>query len=199
MRAIDKGLILCHTCGLLQKAIKSSEKRCGRCHSKIYFRKKESLLRSWIYLGLAIIFYIPANVLPILITEIPGQSSADTIMSGVAYFVSNGDWPLALIIFVASVLVPLLKIFSLIYLFTTVQLNHKKKKQKRTRLYRITEVVGRWSMVDVFVVALLVALVQLGAVATIRPGAGAAAFTLVVIFTLLAASSFDPRLIWDKK
>ena len=145
----------------------------------------------------AAIMYLPANLLPVMKTTTFGSTQADTIMSGVVYFLKHGDWPLALIIFVASVLVPLRKMIALVYLLLTVQRKSPLRKNQRTRLYRITELVGRWSMVDVFVVALLAALVQVGELATIEPAAGAVAFASVVILTMLAAMAFDPRLIWD--
>lgn len=198
-RAVDHGLMLCHACGILVKKVKAPLQHCPRCNSQVHLRKKDSLLRTWIYLFMSMLLYIPANLLPIMQTEYIGRINNDTIMSGVLYFLRHGDWPLALIIFVASVLVPLLKIFALLYLLITVQLGHVKKRQQRTYLFRVTELVGRWSMVDVFVIALLAALVHLGTLATITPGIGAAAFSLVVIFTLLAANSFDPRLIWDNE
>jgi paraquat-inducible protein A len=128
-----------------------------------------------------------------------GHGQSDTILSGVIYLLLNGDWPLALIVFVASVLVPLLKIVVLIYLLLSVQRKSRLRTAQRTRLYRLVELVGRWSMVDIFVVALLAALVQAGALATIEPGIGALAFTAVVILSMFAAMSFDPRLIWDNE
>jgi paraquat-inducible protein A len=126
-----------------------------------------------------------------------GQEQSDTIISGVVYFVRTGSWHLALIIFIASVLVPVLKLTILSSLLLSVRRRSKRRPVTRTRLYRITEFIGRWSMVDIFVVTLMVAMVELGNVATIEPGPGAFAFALVVITTMLAAHSFDPRLIWD--
>jgi paraquat-inducible protein A len=126
-----------------------------------------------------------------------GKSQSDTILSGVSYLLFHGDWPLALIVFVASVMVPLLKILALIYLLLSVQRRSPLRKVQRTRMYRLVELVGRWSMVDIFVVSLLAALVQVGALVTIEPGVGAIAFCAVVILTMLAALNFDPRLIWD--
>jgi paraquat-inducible protein A len=143
--------------------------------------------------------YIPANTEPVMSTLYLGSEKADTILSGVIYFLHHGDWPLALVIFVASVLVPILKMGSLAYLLITVQRRSVIQKQERTRLYRITELVGRWSMVDVFVVAMLAALVQLDALATIIPGNGAVCFAAVVVLTMLAAMAFDPKSIWDRQ
>jgi paraquat-inducible protein A len=145
----------------------------------------------------ATVFYIPANLLPVMTTSYFGNISTDTIMSGVVYFLLNGDWPLALVIFVASVVIPLLKISALGYLLVSVHRCSTIRPRERTRLYRITEFVGRWSMVDVFVVAILTALVHMGTLISVQPGWGATAFAGVVILTMIAARTFDPRLIWD--
>ena len=196
-RAIDSGLTGCHTCGLLQKVPASGHAHCPRCHSPVHMRTPNSISMTWALLISAMAMYLPANIFPVMAVTSLGNTQADTIMSGVIYFLSHGDWPLALIIFIASVLVPLLKMLVLIYLLSSVQRRSPLRKQQRTRLYRLTELVGRWSMVDVFVVALLVALVQVGNLAAIEPGIGAIAFASVVILTMLAAMSFDPRLIWD--
>jgi paraquat-inducible protein A len=159
-------------------------------------RKVNSVSNTWALLIAAIIMYLPANLLPVMKTTWLGNTQADTIMSGVIYLLHH-DWPLAVIVFVASVMVPLLKILALLYLLISVQRKSHLRNEQRTRLYRVTELVGRWSMVDVFVVALMAALVQVGALATIEPGGGALAFAAVVILTMFAAMSFDPRLIWD--
>jgi paraquat-inducible protein A len=126
-----------------------------------------------------------------------GKAQSDTIMSGVIYFIETGSWYLALLIFFASVVVPVLKIIVLSCLLISVQRHSHWRPEERTRLYRITEAVGRWSMVDVYVVTLMVALVELGALATIEAGPGAVFFAAVVVITMFAAMSFDPRLIWD--
>lgn len=197
MRARDLGLATCHTCGLLQKLPASGHGHCSRCGSSVHLRTPNSIQVTWALLVTAIIAYLPANLYPVMTVVSLGQSQSDTIISGVVYLALHGDWPLALIVFVASVLVPLVKILVLLYLLLSVQRRSPLRKPQRTRLYRLIELVGRWSMVDIFVVALLAALVQVGALATIRPGIGAIAFTSVVILTMLAALSFDPRLIWD--
>lgn len=199
MRAKDLGLTSCHTCGLLQKVPASGHGHCPRCHSPVHVRIVNSITITWALLITAIIAYLPANLYPVMTVTSLGASQSDTIMSGVIYLLLHGDWPLALIVFVASVLVPLLKIIALIYLLTSVQRHSAMRKAQRTRLYRVVELVGRWSMVDIFVVALLAALVQVGNLATIEPGVGAIAFTSVVILTMFAAMHFDPRLIWDKE
>ena len=197
MRAIDRSLASCHTCGLLLQLTPGKHASCPRCGDAVHLRKTNSIRNTWALLLAAIAMYLPANVLPIMTVVSLGNTQSDTIMSGVIYFLKHGDWPLALVIFTASVLVPLLKMIALIYLLLSVQRKSPLRKNQRTRLYRITELVGRWSMVDVFVVALMAALVQVGELATIQPAMGAVAFASVVILTMLAAMAFDPRLIWD--
>jgi paraquat-inducible protein A len=195
-RAIDLGLTACHACGLVLRS-RPGAMRCPRCDCALHTRKPDSIARTWALLITAVILYIPANLLPVMRTAYLGNEKADTIMSGVVYFLLHGDWPLALVIFVASVLVPLLKVMALVYLLIGVQRRSRIRHRERTLLYRVTELVGRWSMVDVFVVAVLAALVQMGNLASIQPGLGASAFAGVVVLTMLAAQSFDPRLIWD--
>ena len=197
MRAIDRSLASCHTCGLLLQLPPGRHGRCPRCGDAVHLRKSNSIRNTWALLLAAIAMYLPANVLPIMTVTSLGNTQSDTIMSGVIYFLKHGDWPLALIIFTASVMVPLLKMIALVYLLLSVQRRSPLRKNQRTRLYRVTELVGRWSMVDVFVVALMAALVQVGELATIEPAAGAVAFASVVILTMLAAMAFDPLLIWD--
>jgi paraquat-inducible protein A len=171
---------------------------CRRCGAALHARRPDSLNRTWALLVAAIIFYIPANLLPITLTTALGSTQGDTIMSGVIYFLLHGDFPVALVIFVASIMVPTLKIGAMIYLLTSVQRHSDKRALDRAKIYRMVEFVGRWSMIDVFVVTIMVALVQLSAVATIQAGDGAIYFCAVVIITMLAAESFDPRLIWDE-
>jgi len=170
---------------------------CPRCGTRLHRRKPNSIKRTWALVVAAFIFYIPANVLPITIVVSLGQAQSDTIMSGVIYFIHSGMWPIALVIFVASIFVPVLKLIILVFLLITVQRKSRWRPKDRTRLYRITEVVGRWSMVDIFVVTILVALVKLGGLASIQAQSGAVFFCAVVVITLFAAMSFDPRLIWD--
>ena len=198
--ALKASLISCHSCHLLSKAEPVSTGNralCPRCGASLHARKPNSIARTWALIIAAFVFYIPANVLPITHVVSFGKAQSDTIMSGVIYFVKSGSWPIALVIFVASVFVPLLKLFLLTYLLITVQLKSQWRPKDRTRLYRITEAVGRWSMVDIYVVTILVALVKLGSLATIEAGSGAIFFAGVVIITIFAAMSFDPRLIWD--
>ncbi|MGE5255765.1 MAG: paraquat-inducible protein A, partial [Hyphomicrobiales bacterium] len=173
--------------------------KCPRCGAALHSRKPNSIARTWALIMAAFIFYIPANVLPITIVTSLGAVQSDTILSGVLYFIKTGMWPIALVIFVASIFVPLLKLIMLTFLVLSVQQRWRWRPKDRTRLYRITEAVGRWSMVDIFVVTILVALVNLGALASIQAGPAAVYFAAVVVITMFAAMSFDPRLIWDAK
>jgi paraquat-inducible protein A len=194
--------ISCHSCHLLCRinfSIVGKSLVCPRCGSTLHQRKPNSLKRTWALVLAAAIFYIPANLLPVTVVTSLGKDQADTIMSGVIYFIGSGLWPIALVIFVASILVPMLKLIILTFLLITVQRKSTWRPKDRTRLYRITEAVGRWSMVDIYVVTILVALVNLGNLATIKAGPGAGFFAAVVVITIFAAMSFDPRLIWDAK
>ncbi len=194
--------ISCHSCHLLCRINFSQIGEslvCPRCGSTLHQRKPNSLKRTWALVLAAVIFYIPANLLPVTVVISFGKAQADTIMSGVIYFITTGMWPIALVIFVASILVPMLKLSILTFLLISVQRKSAWRPKDRTRLYRITEAVGRWSMVDIYVVTILVALVNLGNLATIKAGPGAGFFAAVVVITIFAAMSFDPRLIWDAK
>ncbi len=190
------GLVACRSCHLLNRRLETAVD-CPRCGAPLHSRKPNSIARAWALVLAAAVFYIPANVLPITHTTSLGAVQSDTIMSGVIYFIHSGSWPVALVIFVASVFVPLLKLLILAFLLLSVQRRWQWRPVDRTRLYRLTEVIGRWSMLDIYVVTILVALVHLGALATIEAGPGAVFFAAVVVVTMLAAEAFDPRLIWD--
>ncbi len=197
--AAKASLLNCHSCGLLSRATPGHHVRaaCPRCGAPLHSRKTNSVSRTWALIIAAYVFYIPANLLPVMSVTSLGKTQSDTIMSGVFYLVVHGMWPLALLIFFASVVVPMLKLIILTYLLISVQRRSHWRPVDRTRLYRITEAVGRWSMVDIYVVTILVALVKLGNLATIQAGAGAVFFAAVVVITMFAAMTFDPRLIWD--
>jgi paraquat-inducible protein A len=171
--------------------------RCPRCTDVLHRRKPDSLQRTWALWIAAAVFYLPANIYPVMAVTSLGQTQADTILSGVLFLLQHGMWPLAIIVFTASIFVPLLKLLILLFLLLSVHLESRWRPLERTRLYRLTEAIGRWSMVDVYVVTILVALVRLGNLASIEAKAGAVFFCAVVILTMLAAMSFDPRLIWD--
>lgn len=194
------GMALCHDCHILVEWPSLSQREtacCPRCGADVHQRKPNSIMRTWALVIASYIFYVPANVLPITVTSALGTEQADTIMSGVIYFLKSGSYEIAIIIFVASVLVPLMKLMILTYLLLSVQFKSLWRPKERTKLYRITEAVGRWSMLDIFVVTILVALVKLGALANIEAGPAAVYFAAVVVITMFAAESFDPRLIWD--
>ena len=194
------GLVSCSDCHLLSRIPKTSANEvayCPRCGEDLHQRKPNSIIRTWALVITAMVFYIPANVLPMTLTTALGSTQGDTIMSGVIYFMTHGSWEIALVIFTASVFVPFLKFTILIYLLLSVQFKSIKRPKDRTRLYRFTEAIGRWSMLDIYVVTILVALVKLGFLADIEAGPAAIYFAAVVVTTMIAAESFDPRLIWD--
>lgn len=191
------GLLSCHSCGLVSRRAGAGRSACPRCGAGLHPRLPHSLSRTWALLVAAMLLYLPANLLPIMRVTSLVETREDTILTGVIYLVGQGMWPLAAIVFIASLLVPLTKMGILVYLLVSVQRRSPHRPLDRLRLYRFTEFVGRWSMVDVFVVTVLVALVQMGRVAGVEAGAGALYFAAVVILTMLAARAFDPRLIWD--
>jgi len=193
------GLYACHTCGLVSRPHDIAEEHvhCPRCGAHLHQRKPESSSRTWALMIAAYILLIPANILPIMQTGSLFGSQSDTIMSGVIYLWSSGSWALALLVFFASVVVPLAKLIALTYLLRSVECQSARRPQQRTRLYRLLKFIGRWSMLDIYVVTLLVALVQLKSLATIQPAPGALAFGAVVVITMFASMTFDPRRIWD--
>jgi paraquat-inducible protein A len=195
------GLIRCHTCGKLAFDVGRDgyEAHCPRCQAPMHMRATNSLSRTWALLITAAILYIPANILPIMTVTYFGSGQPDTIMSGVITLLQLGSYPVAAVIFIASILVPILKMVALLILLLSVQLKWALDDRQRTRMYRAVELVGRWSMLDMFVIALLVALVSFGSIAEIVSGPGATAFGSVVVLTMLAATTFDARLIWDKE
>ena len=196
--AAAAGIVPCHACGLLARpATRAAPGHCPRCGERLAWRHEQSLQRTAAFLMAAAILYAPANLLPVLTTRTVVSSQSDTIMSGVIFLYTSGSWPLALIVLVASVLIPLGKIAGLSYVLVTVQRGSATSNRERTRLYRIVEFIGRWSMLDVFVDTFVVALVQLSPLMSVDPGPGVVYFMAVVILTMLAAQSFDPRLIWD--
>ena len=170
---------------------------CPRCGGELALRHHNSIQYTWALVIAAAICYIPANMLPVLNTSALGKDEPDTIISGVIFLYTSGSWPLALIVLVASVMVPLGKLIALAYLLITVQRRSIRSNRERTRLYRMVEFIGRWSMLDVFVDTFTVALVQLQPLMSVEPGAGVLFFAAVVVLTMLAAESFDPRFIWD--
>lgn len=195
--ASERGFALCEVCGRL--AALAGNPHCPRCGAALHRRKPHSLERSWALLIAAYVLYLPANLLPIMETRSLFGVQRDTIMSGVVYLWHSGSWALAAIVFVASIAVPLLKLLSLTALLLAVQLGGRSDPLPNARLYRLLEMVGRWSMLDVYVVAILVALVQAQSLATMAPGPGVLAFGAVVVLSMLATMAFDPRLLWDRR
>jgi paraquat-inducible protein A len=192
--ARSSGLQGCSACGLLAPV---SRQACARCGATLHSRKPDSAARTWALLITAAILYIPANALPVTQVMNLGKPHEDTILSGVLYFLRTGSWPLALLIFVASVLVPLSKFVILVFLLLSVRFRLRWRPRLRAGLYRLTEMVGRWSMVDIFAITLMVAMLRMGSLASVVPRPGAMAFALMVVATILAVRSFDPRLVWD--
>lgn len=192
--AREHRVTLCHVCGYV---CPDDVHECPRCDSSVHRRKPNSLTRTWAFLIAGLIFYIPANMLPVMYTTMLGSSSENTIMSGVIEFAEGGSWDIAVLIFIASVIVPCIKFLVLGLLLITCQRRSTWAMRERSRLFRFIELIGYWSMLDVLVVALVAALVQFHGLSTIEPRLGILFFGLVVVMTMLAAMTFDPRLIWD--
>ncbi len=197
MRAIDLGLVACESCELVMRAQDPITGACPRCGEHLERRKPSSILRPLAFLIAAAALYVPANTLPIMVTEQFPLHRSDTIFSGIAFLWSEGSLFLAALVFSASILVPMLKLGALGMLLFTSGRHSTWRPRGRTKLYRVLEIVGHWSMLDVFVVALLAAVVQLGRFASVEPGPALIPFAGVVLMTMLASHSFDPRAIWD--
>lgn len=196
--AAREGLVLCEACFILNRADAAlAEPACARCGSRLHARRPNSLARAWAYLVAAAILYVPANVLPVMESGGLFKSQSDTIWSGVVFLWTTGSPILALIVFTASMVIPIAKLGSLAWLLREAQRRSRRSAMRRAKLYRATHYIGRWSMVDIFVGATLVGLVQLGPFASIVPGPGAIFFGAVVVLTMLASEAFDPRLTWD--
>lgn len=187
-------LAVCHCCDAM---VGESLSYCPRCHSKVRRRIKESYQRTLAFLIASAILYLPANLLPIMTTVQLGEKRTDTIFSGVIHLYESGNFVIASIVFVASIVVPVAKIVTLAYLLWAIRKGEHGNPKRQTFVYRVTEFVGRWSMIDVFVVTLLVAMVQFGLLANVEPNGAIVCFAGVVVLTMLAAETFDPRLLWD--
>ena len=200
--AAECGLVACPACGSITRLSVEQFNEppiCRLCFARLHSRKPMSIQRSWAWLIAGILAYVPANVYPIMYTVVFGNTEPNTIIGGFLVLWELKSYPVALVVFVASVVVPVLKFIAVSYLLISIQKRIGHSRYERTRLYRLTELVGRWSMIDVFVVAILAALVQIGSVAQIEPGLGATAFGATVIFTMLSALALDSRLLWDKE
>jgi len=200
VRAAELDLLACRGCGLVLHAPRGpaalAANYCPRCDQALHVRKPNSHARSWAFLIAAAMLYVPANILTVMRTSELFDVQDNTILSGVVQLWNNGAWDLAVIVFTASIVVPLVKMACLLLLL--IGSKHPLRGQReRTLIYRMVEFIGRWSMLDVFVVALLLSLVRFGLVADVQAGPGIVAFCAVVVLTMLASMSFDPRLIWD--
>jgi len=197
--AAEKGLVSCHACAWLSRWEGGTQgESCPRCGVRLQSRRSDSIGRTAALLLAAAICYLPANILPVLVTTTLSGSEADTILGGVARLYQSGSWILALIVLIASVMIPIGKIAVLAYLLAVIKGGIATDVRHGTRLFRTVEFIGRWSMLDVFVDAFVVALVQLGTLMSVRPGPGVAFFAATAVFTMFAATAFDPRLLWDR-
>lgn len=196
--ALEAGFLVCRACEQVNRPTVDGHRGvCSRCGEALRWRKPESLARSWMFLAIAAILYVPANILPVLDSTQLGASTRNTILGGVRTLWEDGDLLIASVIFVASIVVPAAKILGLGTLLATSTARSSWSPIARTRLYRVVDTIGRWSMVDIFVGAVLVKLVQFKTVGEVTAGPAALPFAAVVVLTMFAAMSFDPRLIWD--
>jgi len=196
--ALAAGLWRCRGCAAaVAPPASASRARCPRCGAVVTPRHPDSIARSWAFLLAGTALYLPANLLPVTTTASFAGSQSDTIFSGIVYLWADGSWALALIVFIASIVVPVSKLLVLSWLLISVQRRDCRFTMARLKAYRVLELVGRWSMLDIFVVAMLAAVVQIESLAELRPGPGAMAFGAVVVLTMLATHAFDPRLLWD--
>jgi paraquat-inducible protein A len=191
------GLVVCLQCHCTVRTLQMEFPRCPRCHAHLHQRKPHSLMLTAALVSCAAVLYIPANVLPVMNTRTLFDDEKDTIMSGVLVLLHSGSWPIALLVFIASIVVPLLKIIALAVLVVSSWRGSKQHQMQRSELFRLVEFIGRWSMLDVYAVSLLVALVQVSSLAFVSVGWGALAFAAVVVLTTVAARTFDERLLWD--
>jgi len=196
--AMSRGLLSCHACGLVSRPANAHGNwSCPRCGAHLHFRKPGSIGRTWALLIAGYIIYLPANLLPVMETSSLFDFQSDTIMSGVVFLWTDGSWILATIVFIASIVVPLAKLITLSVLLILTQRRSALVPLQRSRLYRLVDFIGRWSMLDIFVAGILAALMQIQSLALIKIGPGAIAFGVLVMLTMLASMSFDPRLVWD--
>ena len=198
--AAHVGLLLCDVCGLLNRRPDPRRGRpsCARCGTALHSRKPDSIIRTWALLIAAYVLYIPANILPVLETRGLAEETTDTILGGAVRLWAQGAWPLSLVIIIASFGVPLVKLFVLTWFLVTVQGGGSVDTRRRTALYRVVDFIGRWSMVDIYIGGLLISLVRFHPFATVEVGPAAVAFAAVVVLTIMASRSFDPRLMWDR-
>ncbi len=199
---LNADLALCPCCHKLQRLVPTAPNArlcCRRCGSAIHARFPNSIARTWAYTLAGLVMMIPANIYPVMTVIYLGRGEPDTIMSGVIHLFQAGMYPIATLVFIASIAVPMMKLLGIILLLLVVQGHWPLSSRQCTQMYRIIEFIGRWSMLDLFMISVLVTLVDLGSIATITAGPGASAFATVVVLTIFAALSFDPRQIWDRE
>jgi paraquat-inducible protein A len=200
--ALAAGLWRCRGCAATcvppPEAIAQGRARCPRCDAVVHPRKRDAIARSWAFLLAATALYLPANLLPVTTTASLGGRQVDTIFSGIVYLWKDGSYPLAAIVFIASIIVPVTKLLLLSLLLISLQRHDRRWAVRRLKAWRALELIGRWSMLDIFAITILAALVQVESLAELTPGPGAMAFGAVVVLTMLATHSFDPRLLFDK-
>jgi paraquat-inducible protein A len=196
--AASQGVIGCEACRLLVRPAHADEPgHCPRCGGELEFRRAGSVQKTWALVIAAAICYVPANLLPVMVSSTFAGDEDDTIISGVIFLYTSGSWPLALIVLIASVMVPIGKLVALGYVLVAIQRGRAGGQRERTRLFRLVHIIGKWSMLDIFVVTFTVALVQLQPLMSVAPGQGVLFFAAVVVLTMIAAETLDPRLIWD--
>jgi paraquat-inducible protein A len=200
--ALAAGLWRCQGCAAVcvppPEALEQRRTRCPRCDALVRPRKPDAIARSWAFLLAATALYLPANLLPVTATSAIGGRQDDTIFSGIVYFWKDGSYGLAALVFVASIVVPMAKLLLMSLLLISLQRHDRRWAKRRLAVYRVLELIGRWSMLDIFAITMLAALVQVESLAELQPGPGAMAFGAVVVLTMLATHSFDPRLLFDK-
>ena len=198
---MEAGFLLCHDCGKMLKAPQKKQEKacltCTRCSSELHFRKPHSIARVWALIITSMVLFIPANLLPIMRMDFLGTKTYSTIMDGIIYFFHEGEYGIGLIIFIASVLVPLFKILGMIIILLSIQFKWKKGLRHKSSMFRFIEFIGRWSMLDIFVIALMSTLVSFGGLTATLAAPAATYFSTVVVCTMVAALTFDSRLLWD--
>lgn len=195
-KAADRGLAGCRTCGLMSPI--AEHPKCPRCHSRLYTRKPDSIENTLALVAASAVLFVPSHLLPMLTVSEFGLAVDKTIIAGMMAFWKDGAYPIAIVIFCASILIPILKVIALLWLCIAAKGKIHPSPGALTKVYHVTELLGRWSMIDIFVVGILVSLVQFGNYTSIVPGPGALAFAAVVMLTMFAAMNFDPRLLWDR-
>lgn len=198
--AMESGIIACHDCGRLMDATKEPQDKplaCPRCNATVHYRKHQSIPATWALIITATILFFPANLLPVMCVNFLGSMEYSTIMDGIIYFFHSKEYAIGLIIFMASILVPLFKIVGMLIILLSIKFKWKRWLRHKTAMFHFIEFVGRWSMLDIFVIALMSTLVDFGALTATQAAPAASYFAAVVVCTMLAALTFDSRLLWD--